>query len=141
MAMHRLRFDSPRPFFAEVPYYLWGQVNYDSEGDCKSPTDRLWTWLEVTNRETRERLEVTSKGDTCEVSGKDPGAARCALFLASHCAGQWISAPPSEQVRGWNHEGGIARASRVRVEFEQPALRPFDVGHLFWGSWKWVGWF
>jgi hypothetical protein len=43
MATHRLRLTEPRPFFAEVPYYLWGQVNYDSEGDCKSPTDREWT--------------------------------------------------------------------------------------------------
>lgn len=29
----------------------------------------------------------------------------------------------------------------MQAEFEQPELRPFDVGHLFWGSWKWVGWF
>jgi len=29
----------------------------------------------------------------------------------------------------------------VQEEFERPELRPFDAGHLFWGSWKWVGWF
>jgi hypothetical protein len=29
----------------------------------------------------------------------------------------------------------------VQAEFERPELRPFDVGHWFWGSWKWVGWF
>jgi hypothetical protein len=27
------------------------------------------------------------------------------------------------------------------MEFEKPELQPFNVGHLFWGSWKWVGWF
>jgi hypothetical protein len=29
----------PRPYFAEIPYALWGEVNYDSEGDCGRPTD------------------------------------------------------------------------------------------------------
>jgi hypothetical protein len=137
MATHRLRLVTPRPFFAEVPYYLWGQVNYDSEGDCKSPTDRNWTWLELENRETRERLQVTSQADTWEVSGEDPAAARCALFLASSCGGQWISPPTWEQLQGWDQERAMARAARVQAEFEQPKLRPFDVGHLFWGSWKW----
>jgi hypothetical protein len=141
MVTHRIRLGTPRPFFAEVPYYLWGQVNYDSEGDCKSPTDRNWTWLELTNRETRERLEITSQADAWEVSGEDPSAARAALFLASRCGGQWISPPPSEQLQGWDHCGAIARAARVQAEFERPELRPFNAGHLFWGSWKWIGWF
>ena len=29
----------------------------------------------------------------------------------------------------------------MRAEFGRPELRPFDVGHLFSGSWKWIGWF
>ncbi len=29
----------------------------------------------------------------------------------------------------------------MREEFERPELRPVDVGHWFWGSWKWIGWF
>jgi hypothetical protein len=56
MANYRLRLTEPRPFFAELPYYLWGEVSYDSEGDCKSPTDQSWTWLDLMNRETREHL-------------------------------------------------------------------------------------
>jgi hypothetical protein len=48
---------------------------------------------------------------------------------------------PVEQLLGWDHERAAARAARVREEFERPELRPFDVGHWFWGSWKWVGWF
>lgn len=141
MATHRLRLTEPRPFFAEVPYYLWGQVNYDSEGDCRSPTDRNWTWLELTNRETRERLDVTSQADTWEVAGPDPLAARAAHLLTSRCPGQWIGPAPAEQLKDWDHERAAARAARVREEFERPELRPFDAGHLFWGSWKWVGWF
>ena len=38
------------PFFAELPYYLWGSVNYNSEGNCKSPRDRNWTHLEINRR-------------------------------------------------------------------------------------------
>ena len=124
MATHRLRFDSPRPFFAEVPYYLWGQINYDSEGNCKSPTDRTWTWLELTNRQTRERLEITGQADTWEVSGEAPAAARAALFLASRCGGQWTSPLPSEPLEGWDHERAIARAALVQAEFEQPCFVP-----------------
>ena len=69
MATHQLRLTESRPFFAEVPYYLWGQVNYDSEGDCESPTDRDWTWLALRKRETKERLEITSQAEIWEVAG------------------------------------------------------------------------
>jgi hypothetical protein len=44
-------------------------------------------------------------------------------------------------VKGWDHERALARAARVQMEFEKPELQPFNIGHLFWGSWKWVGWF
>ncbi len=141
MTTHRLRLPGLRPFFAEVPYYLWGQVNYDSEGDCKSPTDRNWTWLDLTNRETCEHLIITNQGDFWEVNGEDPLAARAAVFLVSRCGGEWLSQSPSGQMQGWDHERAIARAARVQAEFERPELRPFDIGKWFWGSWKWVGWF
>jgi hypothetical protein len=37
MTTHRLRLTRPRPFFAELTYYIWGQVNYDSWGS--------WKWI------------------------------------------------------------------------------------------------
>ncbi len=141
MSTHRLRLTQLRPFFAEIPYYLWGQVNYDSEGNCKSPTDREWTWLDLMNRETNEHLKIGGHGDTWVVTGHDPLAARAAHFLASRCCGEWIGPAAVEQLKGWDHGGAAARAARVREEFERPELAPFDVGHWFWGSWKWVGWF
>ncbi len=141
MGGYRLRLTEARPFFAELPYYLWGQVNYDSEGDCTSPTDRNWTWLELTNRDTRDRLDITSQDNTWALTGDDPLAARAALFLVSRCRGEWIDPPRAEPLAGWDHEKALARAGRVQSDFERPELRPFDVGHLFWGSWKWVGWF
>jgi hypothetical protein len=141
MASYRIRLTELRPFFAEFPYYLWGQVNYDSDGDCESPTDRRWTSLFLTNRDTRQRLEITSEADSWELTGEDPLAARAAHFLASRCHVDWIGPVPVEHLQGWNHELAAARAARVRQEFERPELRPFDGGHWFWGSWKWVGWF
>jgi hypothetical protein len=141
MATYRLRLTEPRPFFAEIPYYLWGQVNYDSYGDCKSPTDRNWTWLELKNRETGESLDITGEANIWEVTGDAAFAARIAHFLVSRCHGEWISPFPSEQWQGWDHETAAAHAAQVQSEFEQPALRPFDVEHWFWGSWKWIGWF
>ena len=116
-------------------------MNYDSEGDCESPTDRDWTWLALRNRETKERLEITSQAEIWEVAGQNPVAACAAHFLTVRCRAEWIGPVPSEWLQGWNHERAAARAARVREEFERPELRPFDVGHLFWGSWKWVGGF
>jgi hypothetical protein len=141
MPTHRLRLTGACPFFAELPYYLWGQVNYDSDGDCESPTDRAWRYLELTNRETGERLEIVEREGVWEIMGDDPLAARAALFMASRCRGEWIGPLPTEELRDWDHAGAASRAIRVRTEFERPELKPFDVGHLFWGSWKWIGWF
>lgn len=141
MATHRLRLTAPLPFFAEAPYYLWGQVNYDSDGDCKFPTDRNWTRLDLTNRETREHLTITSQQDAWKINGEDPLAARAAAFLVSRCRGEWLTQNPSDQLLGWDHERANARAALVQAEFERLELRPFDVGKWFWGSWKWVGWF
>jgi hypothetical protein len=61
MAEYKLRITNDRPFFAELPYYLWGQVNYDSEGDCRTPLDRNWKWMELTHRETDEHLDIASE--------------------------------------------------------------------------------
>lgn len=139
MTSHRLSFSSPRPYFAELPYYLWGQVNYDSEGDCKKPTDRQWTWMTLEHRGTREGVHVKQEGDAWLIEGDDPTAARLAIFLADRCGA--TTAPSLAAAAGeWNHEAAMRRTLPVRTEFEQPALAPFD-SHLFWGSWKWVGWF
>jgi hypothetical protein len=141
MPTYRVRLTQPRPFFAEVPYYLWGQVNYDSEGDCKSPTDRQWHWLQLTNRQSGEGLNITGEADIWNVTGEDPLAARAALFLVHRCAGESLDAAPAGCLESWDHARAAIRAARVQEEFERPELRPFDAGHLFWGSWKWIGWF
>src|SRR5438270_201485 len=65
MAQFSFKLDRPRPFFAELPYYLWGQVNYDSEGDCKKPTDRHWTRMYLKHRGTLEVIDIEQEAALC----------------------------------------------------------------------------
>jgi hypothetical protein len=127
----------PKPYFAEFAYYLWDEVNYDSSGDCRRPTDQNWTWLSVTNRVTHEQIDITSESSLFTVESERPElAARTALLLIerSSATGSPVNAGD------WSHSEANARTARIRVEFPRPELKPFD-SHLFWGSWKWTGWF
>ena len=137
---YNLLIESPRPYFAEVPYYLWGTVNYDSEGDCKYPTDTAWSWLRLAHRRADEELYICGEGEQWSVSGDDPSAARVAMFLAARCNAKEINPDPSKHAGLWQHHEAIARADRVAAEFSSPKLKIFD-SCLFWGSWKWIGWF
>jgi hypothetical protein len=141
MTEYLLTIANPRPFFAELPYYLWGQVNYDSDGDCRTPVDRLWTSMQLEHRGTREALDVSSSGTRWTVAGPDPAAARLAYFLRERCQGESVGTAPDADLGEWDHGAAAARAQRVAREFENPVLAPFAVDHAFWGSWKWIGWF
>lgn len=139
MSTYRLIITEPRPFFAELPYYLWGEVNYDSDGDCARPTDRSWTNLYLKNRDTGDVVDFESEGAEWTVSGVGPLAHRAALYLV-HRSGALPMEHLPPAVDAAEHLAGIARAKRVADEFDAPQLKPFD-SHLFWGSWKWIGWF
>jgi hypothetical protein len=120
----------PLPFFAEYPYYLWGEVNYDSEGDCKRPTDRQWTWLDLEDRGTGERLAIRRAANgTFDFDGDSAAAA--AALTAARTGALFAGAPADHEVR-------CARADRVRAQFLDPDLAAFD-SHGWWGGWKWVG--
>jgi hypothetical protein len=141
MAEYQLRIANPRPYFAELPYYAWGRVNYDSMGDCRNPLDRHWTWMSLTNRDTREHVDVASQKDVWTVSGDDPAASRIAFFLHDRCSAVWRPPTCSPEMSDWNHGQAAARASLVAQTFENDLLAPFAVGHIFWGNWKWIDWF
>ena len=141
MPEYQLRISGARPFFAELPYYVWGRVNYDSDGDCSTPLDRAWTKMELTNRDTDESLEVWSRGDEWTVSGPDPAAARLTYFLANRCDAQMIGREPGAHLGDWDHGAASERAAAVARQFGNDALAPFAVDHAFWGSWKWIGWY
>ena len=137
----KLRIATPMPYFAELPYYLWGEVNYDSEGDCKRPTDQQWTWLEIENRESNEYVSIERTDSEATVSGDSAElVSRAAHFLADRSQGQFPESESALSLGEWDHGRAMARTERVVAEFADPRLKPFD-SHLFWGSWKWVGLF
>lgn len=138
MARKKFQLSKQRPFFAELPYYLWGQVNYDSDGNCDRPTDREWTELLLENRMTKEILEITAKGKEWCVKGDEKLAARAERFLVER-AGP-VDAVRTDAINDELHRQGLRRADAVAKEFCAKELQPFDT-HLFWGSWKWIGWF
>lgn len=127
----------PMPYFAELPYYLWGQINYDSEGDCKRPTDREWTWMYLENRMTRVQSVVKRDGNGCTISSTSTEiCTKVKAFLMQRT----LKASPIELPPNWEHDRAMSRTELVAQEFEHELLKPFDF-HLFWGSWKWIGWF
>lgn len=139
MAKLRLQLHQPRPYFAELPYYLWGQVNYDSEGDCQKPTDRQWTWICLEHRGTSEVVEAREDNGEWFIEGNEETASRLAMFLADRCGA--TGDPSVAAIAGdWSHTIAVGRTMPVRSEFEQSVLSPFD-NHAFWGSWKWIGWY
>lgn len=141
MSEYKILISSPRPYFAEIPYALWGEVNYDSEGDCKRPTDQNWAELEVTNRESQQKVVTTSTNNEFQIESDAPEiAARTAVYLLERCSGKIIGDDPRGNVGHWSYNEARGRTARVRAEFPRPELKPFD-SDLFWGSWKWVGWF
>jgi hypothetical protein len=140
MGKHELEPGGPRPYFAEIPYYIWGQVNYDSDGDCDRPRSRNWTRMDLENRETGEQISISIADSIWQVEGNEPAAARAVQFLCARSAARARNAPSIAIDQTWNHVDASARAAAVAIEFERPELNRFD-SHLFWGSWKWIGWF
>jgi hypothetical protein len=133
-----IKISQRRPYFAEVPYFLWGQVNYDSEGNCQRPTDRQWTELFLENRETNEKLSITGIGDVWSIEGDNTLVARAEAFLVERSGSTDVSR--QSIANDANHRDALRRADAVVSEFSRKELQPFDT-HLFWGSWKWIGWF
>jgi len=130
------------PFFAEYAYYLWGDVNYDTEGNCTRPTDRAWTALEVTHRGTGERLSISAstpepdrKGGgftpTPEIIIEGDCAMEAAALTAQRTEGSPVPLPADHLTR-------MARADRVQAQFLDPNLAAFD-SFGWWGGWKWIG--
>src|SRR5690349_15495894 len=75
------------PYFAEVPAFCWGNVDYTFETDAAYPTDREWRRLALVNRATGGRVSITPadaarRRPVLAVSASDPDlAARATYFL------------------------------------------------------------
>lgn len=126
-----------RPYFAELPHYLWGPANYDSEGDCKKPTDRNWSELLLENRVSREAIELCLENGNWTIKSDGAVAPRIVRFLESRATIEKLGTPPESDSQ---HRRGMKWANAVAKEFGKPELAPFD-SHDFWGSWKWIGWY
>ncbi len=139
------------PYFAEYPYFVWGEVNYDSDGNCQRPTDRDWSILYVHNRETGDEfdlLEIVEEGAprVFEITGGNEETVRLAAYLTALRSGGSIVDPTA----GGPIDLGpfaatlddlparVARAERVCHMFCNPDLAPLDT-MAWWGGWKWVG--
>lgn len=135
----KVQVENEKPFFAEFPYYLWGEVNYDSEGDCVVPTDRNWNYLFVQNRETCETFEIVGQDSILEIKGdSEKLEMKVAKFLIARCNGKLLEGVV--ELDSWDHEAANKRTERIQLDFNNTILKPFD-SHLFWGSWKWTGCF
>ena len=140
---------SPLHFFAEYPYFAWGEVDYDSDGDCERPTDRNWTSLLLTNRETRERLKIlkasgSSRPAIFGVAGTNPESIRLAAYLTVlRTGGAIVEVEPEGEIYAADLDRVITvpaerleDVERIRKMFLNPALAPLD-SHAWWGGWKW----
>ncbi len=140
--------DEPLPFITEYPYFLWGEVNYDSDGDCTRPTDRSWHWLYFRHRGTGERLTLLREGDNptrCIVVADRAESAQLAAYLTAVGSGgrvvDWASQqeidPDSYAAQLRDVPARLAQAQQVCDMFLNPALAPFD-SHAWWVGWKWT---
>ncbi len=143
--------NSPLPFFAEYPYFLWGEVNYDSEGDCKKPTDRSWEFLFLDHRDNEgDDLEIRKvKGEKAQIykiEGANLKSVRLATYLTIlRTEGYIIGSNSSHKISASELEKEIdkldkrlADAEQIRTMFLNPVLAPFD-SRGWWGGWKWCG--
>lgn len=144
----------PLPFIAEYPYFLWGEVNYDSEGDCSQPTDRAWRHLYLALRphgpvvhiSPVETAPETQGRAGLEVGGDLQHEVWLAAYLTALRTDGAVSDPetgasiPLDTLLGWVGDVAprLAAADRIRAMFLDPKLAPFD-SHSWWGGWKWVG--
>ncbi|HPF37463.1 MAG TPA: hypothetical protein P5081_11600 [Phycisphaerae bacterium] len=100
-----------------MPGYLWGDVNYDSDGDCKRLDDREWTYLYLQNRESRETVEIWQEDATWYIEGDGVTAARVVMFLVDRCNAIAETDSFRQDVGEWDHAAGMKRAELVASEF------------------------
>lgn len=88
----RIQAPGPRPPYVRVAEYLWGAgVDFDSDGDSRTPDDRNWTELTVIRRGDSERVDVDPVSESPlelrVVSESRDLALRVANFLARTTGG------------------------------------------------------
>jgi hypothetical protein len=82
----------PQPPFAEVAHHLWGEIDFDSDGNSERPADVNWTELTLTRRpKYDQRVDIDPISEVplvLKIASETPGLARrAAEFLARSCGG------------------------------------------------------
>jgi hypothetical protein len=123
MTSYFVRVQGDRPPFSCLAYFLWGTtVNFDSDGNASSPSDRCWTELTVINRAHQDdRVDVDPVSDDPLILKIEADsltlAARAAFYLAMSTNGtvaESLSGPYTEP------QGLVA------------TMGDFDVEHALW---------
>lgn len=115
------------PFFAEYAHYLWGIVNYDSEGNCEKPTDRQWTYLYVENRANQEFIEIFISNENCfEIEGNNKDIVNKSIKLTEYRR-------DNNFVKTFDE---FKLADEIHEMFINPKLAIFDKMR-WWCGWKW----
>jgi len=138
--MFKITTTQPKPYFAEIPYAVWGDVNYESIGDCEFPTDSKWTLLRIYNRETDQIILIEDVNNELIIQATDSQiAVQTALFLIERCDAKFLEGSLNQtEVGSWTYLKAKKNTERVRALFSNKDLKLFD-SKLFWESWKWAG--
>jgi hypothetical protein len=90
-----VRIGGPRPPYDKLAKYLWGAVDFDSDGDSVEPGSTNWTELTLINRQDEtQRIDVDPISESpllLEIrSESEELAARTARFLADQTHGHIV---------------------------------------------------
>jgi hypothetical protein len=100
--MHKLYLigPGPRPPYYQVAHELWGDRDFDSDGDSNSPDANDWTELTISLRpDCVERIDIDPFGSTgglvlCIKSASEDLVRRAARFLAERSGGTLTASAP-----------------------------------------------
>jgi hypothetical protein len=86
----------PRPPFRELAHYLWGEVDFDSDGNAD--VDPNWTELTLTRRPNYdERVDIDPVSENplvLKIISSTPGLAqKTAEYLVKICGGELLVDP------------------------------------------------
>lgn len=126
----------PMPFFQEIAAVAWGERAFDSEGDCRWPTDREWTELWVRPRAGAGAcLSIAPRDDAAGelqiVKEHDQDGRLAAALIAIRTPGNVIDlfgrtvAVPELVLGIDDFDQRMARADEIQRALQAPDFRPW----------------
>ena len=133
--MFKITIEQPKPYFAEIPYAVWGDVNYESIGDCEFPTDSKWTFLRIYNRETDQIILIEDVNNELIIQSTDNQiAVQTTHFLIERCDAKLLEGSLNQTEVGlWTY----LKAQKKALIY---ALK-FLTGLTFETAQEWTDWY